>query len=239
MTFTSTDFPDTIYAIQHLAFEDLGALEGVFYQLGFRVRYFEAGVDDLTKALQHKGLTVILGGPIGVYETDEYPFLQHEIDLLKSRLEENLPTLGICLGAQLIAHALNAKVYAGTQKEIGWSPLSLANTEHNLLAPLADISVLHWHGDTFDLPEHAELLASSDIYPHQAFSVGKNILALQFHIEVAADSLEKWLIGHTCELRHAKINISALRADNLRYASALEHVSAQIIQQFIVQITEK
>lgn len=239
MTFTSTDFPDTIYAIQHLAFEDLGALEGVFYQLGFRVRYFEAGVDDLTKALQHKGLTVILGGPIGVYETDEYPFLQHEIDLLKSRLEENLPTLGICLGAQLIAHALNAKVYAGTQKEIGWSPLSFANTEHNLLAPLADISVLHWHGDTFDLPEHAELLASSDIYPHQAFSVGKNILALQFHIEVAADSLEKWLIGHTCELRHAKINISALRADNLRYASALEHVSAQIIQQFIVQITEK
>lgn len=239
MTFTSTDFPDTIYAIQHLAFEDLGALEGVFYQLGFRVRYFEAGVDDLTKALQHKGLTVILGGPIGVYETDEYPFLQHEIDLLKSRLEENLPTLGICLGAQLIAHALNAKVYAGTQKEIGWSPLSLANTEHNLLAPLADISVLHWHGDTFDLPEHAELLASSDMYPHQAFSVGKNILALQFHIEVAADSLEKWLIGHTCELRHAKINISALRADNLRYASALEYVSAQIIQQFIVQITEK
>ncbi|CAB1212342.1 glutamine amidotransferase [Acinetobacter bouvetii] len=227
------NFPDTIYAIQHLAFEDLGALEDVFYQLGFRVRYFEAGVDDLTKAFQHKGLTIILGGPIGVYESEDYPFLQQEIDLLKVRLEENLPTLGICLGAQLIAHALGAKVYAGHQKEIGWSKLSLSSTENNPLASLADTAVLHWHGDTFDLPEQAELLASSAIYPHQAFSIGKNILALQFHIEVAADSLEKWLIGHTCELRKANINIPALRADNESYASTLEEKAAQIFSQWM------
>ena len=109
--------------LQHLAFEDLGALEDVFYQLGYRVRYFEAGVDDLTKAMQDTGLTIILGGPIGVYDTEDYPFLQREIDLLKVRLEKNLPTLGICLGAQLIAHALGAKVYAGHAKEIGWSTL--------------------------------------------------------------------------------------------------------------------
>ena len=76
-------FPNTIYAIQHLSFEDLGSLEDLFYQLGFRVRYFEAGVDDLTQAMQHTGLTIILGGPIGVYETEDYPFLQKEIDLLK------------------------------------------------------------------------------------------------------------------------------------------------------------
>ena len=87
MTTASPDFPDTIYAIQHLAFEDLGVMEDIFYQLGFRVRYFEAGVDDLSKAFQHKGLTIILGGPIGVYETDDYPFLQQEIDLLKVRLK--------------------------------------------------------------------------------------------------------------------------------------------------------
>lgn len=92
-------FPDTVYAIQHLAFEDLGAWEDVFYQLGVRVRYFEAGIDDLRKAYEYTGLTIILGGPIGVYETEDYPFLQQEIDLLKVRLEKNLPTLGICLGA--------------------------------------------------------------------------------------------------------------------------------------------
>lgn len=230
------EFPDTVYAIQHLAFEDLGAWEDTFYQLGLRVRYFEAGVDDLTQAFEHTGLTVILGGPIGVYETEDYPFLHQEIDLLKVRLKHNLPTLGICLGAQLIAHALGAKVYAGHSKEIGWSKLSLAYVENNPLKNLENIEVLHWHGDTFDLPTEAELLASSAVYPNQAFRIGSNILALQFHAEVEAECLEKWLIGHTCELRHANIDIAALRADNQQYAAALEAVSVSILQQFLKHI---
>ena len=126
---TSISLPKTVYAIQHLAFEDLGSLEDIFYQLGFRVRYFEAGVDDLKPALNYEGLTIILGGPIGVYETEDYPFLIEEIEGLKQRLNANKPTIGICLGAQLIAHALGAKVYAGHQKEIGWSPLEIKNLE--------------------------------------------------------------------------------------------------------------
>ncbi|MBD0175356.1 glutamine amidotransferase-related protein, partial [Acinetobacter baumannii] len=162
---TTNAFPKTIYAIQHLAFEDLGSLEDVFYQLGFRVRYFEAGVDDLTPAFTHDGLTIILGGPIGVYETEDYPFLKDEIALLKQRLAADKPTLGICLGAQLIAHALGAKVYAGHQKEIGWGALSLSLRPNQVLSPLLNnVHVLHWHGDTFDLPENAVLLASSEIY---------------------------------------------------------------------------
>ena len=236
MKTTAPDFPETIYAIQHLAFEDLGALEDTFYQLGFRVRYVEAGVDDLRKALEHEGLTVILGGPIGVYETADYPFLTQEIELLKQRLARNLPTLGICLGAQLIAHALGAKVYAGAQKEIGWSSLEIKPVAQNPLVTLQDTPVLHWHGDTFDLPEQAELLASSDLYPHQAFKLGNNILALQFHIEVAADAMEKWLIGHTSELRHAKIDIPSLRADNQRFAPKLEQHSPQVLQFFMQHI---
>lgn len=226
----------TIYAVQHLAFEDLGAWENVFYALGYRVRYFEAGIDELHQAYEHAGLTIILGGPIGVYETDDYPFLQNEIDLLKVRLEKNLPTLGICLGAQLIAHALGAKVYAGHAKEIGWSRLSLAPVDQNPLVALGNREVLHWHGDTFDLPDRAELLASSEVYPHQAFRVGKNVLALQFHPEVASDSLEKWLIGHTCELRKADIHIAQLRADNQKYAPRLEAYAGQLIQHWLQQL---
>lgn len=236
MKTTAPDFPETIYAIQHLAFEDLGALEDTFYQLGFRVRYVEAGVDDLRNALEHEGLTVILGGPIGVYETADYPFLTQEIELLKQRLARNLPTLGICLGAQLIAHALGAKVYAGAQKEIGWSSLEIKPVAQNPLASLQDTPVLHWHGDTFDLPEQAELLASSTLYPNQAFKLGNNILALQFHIEVTADAIEKWLIGHTSELRHAKIDIPSLRADNQRFAPTLEQHSPQVLQFFMQHI---
>lgn len=229
--------PKTIYAIQHLAFEDLGSLEDVFYQLGFRIRYFEAGIDDLSKALQYEGLTIILGGPIAVYETEDYPFLEQEIDLLKVRLENHLPTLGICLGAQLIAHALGARVYAGHSKEIGWSALEIRYATNNILAPLANTPVLHWHGDSFDLPQHATLLASSKIYSNQAFQVGSNILALQFHLEVSSESLEKWLIGHTCELRKAEINIPNLRQDNAQYADQLMHIADEIIQNFMKNIS--
>lgn len=233
----AADFPDTVYAIQHLAFEDLGVWEDVLYSLGLRVRYVEAGVEDLSRALQHKGLTVILGGPIGVYEQQDYPFLAQEIALLQQRLAAGLPTLGICLGAQLIAHALGANVYAGPHKEIGWSRLSLADVPHHPLQALHDVEVLHWHGDTFDLPQGATLLASSTHYPHQAFSVGQNILALQFHAEVASDALEKWLIGHTCELRQAQVAIADLRADNQQFAPALENASQQVLLQFLQQLT--
>ena len=237
MTAPSTALPKTIYAIQHLAFEDLGILEDTLYEYGYRVRYFEAGVDDLKTALEFESLTIILGGPIGVYETEDYPFLNDEITYLKRRLAKNLPTIGICLGAQLIAHALGANVYAGHQKEIGWSKLKIQNIPNNPLSPLENIEVLHWHGDTFDLPENAELLASSEIYPNQAFRIGQNILALQFHVEVAADSMEKWLIGHTCELRKAEIDIPQLRSDNEKYAPVLESKSPQVLQHFLQHLS--
>jgi GMP synthase (glutamine-hydrolysing) len=236
---TKSTFMKTVNVIQHLAFEDLGSLEDVFYQLGFRVRYFEAGVDDLSPALNYEGLTVILGGPIGVYETEDYPFLVDEIAGLKQRLKANKPTIGICLGAQLIAHALGAKVYAGHQKEIGWSRLEIKAVENNPLAALENVEVLHWHGDTYDLPNNATLLASSAIYPNQAFSIGNNILALQFHLEITEQSFEKWLIGHTCEIRHAGLSIPQLRADNLAYATQLEDQTAKVIQHFLAHLKQE
>lgn len=90
-----------------------------------------------------------------------------------------------------------------------------------MLSPLLNnVHVLHWHGDTFDLPENAVLLASSEIYTNQAFEVGNNILALQFHIETTEENFEKWLIGHTCELRNAKISIQKLREEKLTICSS-------------------
>ncbi len=226
----------TIYAIQHVAFEDLGTLEDVFYALGYRVRYFEAGVDDLTAAFAHPELLVILGGPIGVYEQADYPFLEDEEILLKQRLISNKPTIGICLGAQLIAQALGARVYAGAHKEIGWSSLKLADIANNPLAPLKDKAVLHWHGDTFDIPETATLLAGSDLYPHQAFQVGQNVLALQFHLEVASDAIERWLIGHTCELRKGSFDIQKLRNDSRLFAPVMVEATTQLMQNFLKNI---
>ena len=223
-----------INVIQHLAFEDLGSFGKVFQSQGFEIRYYHAGVNIPESIYRDDSILVVLGGPIGVYETDIYPYLQQEIDGLKYRIQNQLPTLGICLGAQLLVAASGAKVYAGHVKEIGWSTLQLS--EQGFESPLKhlhDVNVLHWHGDTFDLPVQAELLASSDLYPNQAFRVGPHILALQFHAEVAADSLEKWLIGHTCELRQAQIDIPALRANHQQYAPQLQQVSATILSQFL------
>ena len=227
-----SDFSDTVYAIQHVAFEDLGTWEDVFYELGMRVRYFEAGIDDLSKVWQHQGVVVVLGGPIGVQDRDDFPFLAQEIQGLNQRLAQKLPTIGICLGAQLMAKSLGAQVYKGHYKEIGWSVLDSINVS-SVLAPLTEIPVLHWHGDTFDLPTNAQLLASSEHYPHQAFSIENYALALQFHPEVSAEHLEKWLIGHAYELAHSQISIQALREDHQRYAPQLAQASRQVLQTFM------
>lgn len=236
MTLHTTKLPKTIYVIQHLAVEDLGSFEDSLYAMGFRVRYFEAGIDDLRPALQYEGLTIILGGPIGVYETEDFPFLSTEIELLTERLAAHQPTLGICLGAQLIARALGAEVYAGEVKEIGWSCIELKAVDAQPLSALEDIPVLHWHGDTFTLPEHAELLASSPFYPNQAFRVGANILALQFHIEVTASSLERWFVGHRVELAQAEVDIRSLREENHRYAGDLEQQAEKVLRQYLEQL---
>lgn len=226
------NFPKTIYAIQHVAFEDLGALEDIFYQKGYRIRYVEAGIDNLNMALQYEGLTIILGGPIGVNDVDDYPFLKDEIDLLQTRLKSRKPTLGICLGAQLMAKALGENVYKGPKKEIGWSILNISQSTHAILSPLENTHVLHWHGDTFDLPPHTTHLASSDQYQHQAFKYGQS-LGLQFHLEVDPEHLEKWLIGHHSELKQANIDIQELRADNKKYALSLMIKAREVIINYM------
>src|SRR5262249_23064037 len=153
-------------------------------------------------SIQDCELLVVMGGPIGVYQAADYPFLVSELQALERRLGQSKPTLGICLGAQLVAAALGSRVYKGFQSEIGWSSVQVANVPDNVLTPLANgkTPVLHWHGDTFDVPVGATLLASSELYENQAFAFGKNVLALQFHIEVTASDFERWMVGHCNEI---------------------------------------
>ena len=138
-------------------------------------------------------LVVMMGGPMGVYEREAHPWISCQLKLLARRLAADRPTLGVCFGSQMIAAALGAEVYAGPAKEIGFSPVTIHDRE-GPLRHLADVPVLHWHGDTFTLPEGAELLASSPVYPHQAFRKGRNVLALQFHAEMGEDErFEDWI----------------------------------------------
>lgn len=226
----------TCLVIRHVAFEDLGLLHSVLERRGFAIRPIEAGIDDLSGIDPlADDLLIVLGGPIGVYEGADYPFLADELDLIRRRLAAERPTLGICLGAQLMATALGAKVAANPRgKEIGWSSLDFtaAGRDHPL-GGLGAAKVLHWHGDIFDLPPGALSLASTSITPHQAFTLGKFGLGLQFHLEVEQAGLERWLIGHRAELGQAGLSIAALRADNRLYAPVLADSAALALGRWL------
>ncbi|MCG3170862.1 MAG: hypothetical protein CALGDGBN_02433 [Pseudomonadales bacterium] len=224
----------SVVVVQHVAFEDLGGFAPVLAARGIEPRLLQAGVDALREPVLGADLAVVLGGPIGVYENDRYPFLDAEIDALRERLQRGGATLGICLGAQLIAHALGGRVYPGGTREIGWSTLDLsAAGERSCLAALAGQPVLHWHGDTFDLPPGATGLASSALYPNQAFAVGERVLALQFHAEADARRIEQWLIGHCCELAHAGVDLAALRAASSTHGAGLRAAGARLFARWL------
>lgn len=225
-------------AIRHVHFEDLGILEAPLKAAGYEIYYLDAGLHDLSKLDPLAAdLLFVLGAPIGATQTSLYPFLKDEYALVRARIEANKPLIGICLGAQIIAAAKGAKVYFSGTKEIGYAPLNL--TEAGFKSPLrhlVEIPVLHWHGDTFDLPEWAVHLASTPVCAHQAFSLSQNVLALQFHIEADPARIESWIIGHACELAAADINIAQLREDACRYGPRLAKAAADVLADWLAAV---
>lgn len=175
---------------------------------GYRQPIEDAGYDVLrvdvtdpgfaTLDLREPDLLIMMGGPMGVYEQERFPWIACQRRRLALRLEADRPTLGVCFGAQMMASALGAEVHLGPAKEVGFHPVQIH--EHAADGPLRhlrEVPVLHWHGDTFTRPEGVEVLASSRLYEHQAFRRGKNLLALQFHAEMGEDPrfddwMEQW-----------------------------------------------
>lgn len=226
----------TAIAIRHVYFEDLGSFEPVLKERGIDVTYLDAGRDRLVERGEQRppDLLIILGGPIGVYENAIYPFLDEELALIRARLSRQEPLLGICLGAQLIAAALGARVYPAGVKELGWGAIDMTSAGAD--SPLAALTtpVLHWHGDTFDLPAEALHLASTPLCRHQAFSVGPQVLGLQFHAEVLGAAIESWLIGHACEIASTpNVSVQGIRADTRQYASRLESQSRKFFSRWL------
>jgi GMP synthase (glutamine-hydrolysing) len=220
--------------ILHLAFEDLGSLRPVLTAAGFFLDIVEAStVDWRALSATAPDLVVVMGGPIGVYERAAYPFLDAEVEFVRARLDARRPTIGICLGAQLMAAALGARVYPGTQgKELGWGVVEAGAgaAAYPEMAGLVEpgVRVLHWHGDTFDLPPQASHLAATRKYANQAFALGDYGLGLQFHPEVTVAGLERWYVGHACELSAARVDVVALRAETQRHGPVLEQAAATL-----------
>jgi GMP synthase (glutamine-hydrolysing) len=228
-------------AIRHVYFEDCGTLEGVLARRGFSIRYLEAPYEDLRGIdVRSPDLVIGLGGPIGVYQAAQYPWISEELALLERRLATERPTLGICLGAQMLASVLGARVYPGPAKELGWKPLQLtAAGAGSSMAPLAaDLtSMLHWHGDTFDLPERATLLASTAEVAQQVFAWGRNVLGFQCHPEVRGQAIEAWLVGHAHELASVSgTSARELREQTRQLAPALARQAALAFENWLASV---
>ena len=204
-----------LLVLQHIKPEHLGILANFFDADGIAyeyVRVYEG--DSVPKHLQGYSGLIILGGPAGVYEEDEYPFLRLESGLIRDALHRRQPLLGICLGAQLIAKTAGARVYKGDCKEIGWYPIEQAENSVDVIFNTLPkrIMVFQWHGDTFDIPRNAVRLAGSRLFPNQAFRLDR-AYALQFHLEVTADMIRDWVKEYREELNEEEVDANKIEAD--------------------------
>ena len=225
-------------AIRHVHFEDCGSLTQVLQNHEFDIRYVEAGRDTLRDLdVTSPDLLIGLGGPVSVYEAHRYPWITDELHVFERRIKARRPVLGICLGSQMLARVLGARVFPGP-KELGWSPLQLTpEGAASVIAPLSadNTSMLHWHGDTFDLPPKATLLASTDQVAHQAYSWERFVLAFQCHPEVAHLDIESWLIGHAGEIAATPgVSVEQLRKDTHYFGPALAEHTRTMFTDWLV-----
>jgi GMP synthase (glutamine-hydrolysing) len=215
-----------LLVLQHVAHELLGTLNPLLKRAGFRIRYVNfARHPDAQPSLDGYDGMVVLGGPMSVNDAGRMAHLTTEMRLIEQAMTQNLPVLGICLGAQLIAKTLGAEVYPNQEKEIGWydvSPTESAESDPLLTEFQEREKIFQWHGDTFDIPKTSSHLAFSHLCANQAFRYGANVYGFQFHLEVDEPMIHRWL--RVPENRNEIAALGCAYSPERIHGETLEHI---------------
>ena len=220
-----------VMVLQHVGCETLGTIEIALGHAGLSPQYRAPFAGDRvpTQPAGASGL-IVMGGPMGVYEQDQYPHSRDECRLIEEALQQGLPVLGVCLGSQLLAHVLGARVYPGAGKEIGWYPVELsAVAQSDSLWQGVDsrFTAYHWHGDVFDLPAGCQRLAGSELTENQAFRHGGGAYGILFHMEVTAPLVEAMIVAFDEELCDAGTSAADSRAGS-RLSAGIEQIGQTV-----------
>jgi len=230
----------TVFVLQHVPHEPLGTLESHFRVAGLNLTPIELFRTVPERLPRHEATgLVVMGGPMNVDDVGAHPFLKSEVVWIREALTEEIPVLGICLGAQLLAKSLGARVFANGIKEIGWYGIELlpAAADDPLFCECAPRqTVFQWHGDTFELPPGAVHLAQSPLCRHQAFRYGPSAFGLQFHAEMTEEMVYDWLgePGNCGELASLDyIDPAAIRAQTPELLPKMQALGHQILPRFV------
>jgi len=230
-----------LLVLQHVAHELLGTLNPLLKRAGFRIRYVNfARHPDAEPSLDGYDGLIVLGGPMSVNDTIRLPHLTTELKLIEEAMRRDIPVLGICLGAQLIAKALGAAVFRNPEKEIGWydvSPTNHASSDPLLMELQKTEKIFQWHGETFDIPKSTSHLAFSPLCANQAFRYGTKVYGFQFHMEVDAPMIHRWLkvVDNRIEISnlHGAKHIEFIYSETPRHIRRLGDMSDRVFGAFI------
>lgn len=230
-----------LLVLQHVAHELLGTLNPLLKRSGFRIRYVNfARHPDAEPSLDGYDGLIVLGGPMSVNDANRLSHLTAELKLIEEAMRRDIPVLGICLGAQLIANTLGAAVYRNPEKEIGWydvSPTDHASSDPLLMELQKTEKIFQWHGETFDIPKSTNHLAFSPLCPNQAFRYGTKVYGFQFHMEVDEPMIHRWLkvADNRIEISnlHGAEYIEFIYSETQRYIGRLGEMSDRVFGAFI------